>query len=186
VNWVDATLIVALALFGLRGYFRGLFREVLSLAGLAVGLVVAGRNYETVAALGEPYWNVSPLIHKGAAYIAIFFAVYFLFSLIGWLLHRSEKLLFLQTLNRIGGIAIGVGKGAALAALILFFAATASWLPHGARDKISGALLATPLSWVAEELIRAGKETMFPKPSGAAQTSASGFLFQKYAHDQTG
>jgi len=177
VNWVDATLIVALALFGLRGYFRGLFREVLSLAGLAVGLVLAGRNYETIAALGEPYWNISPLIHKGAAYIAIFFAVYFVFSLIGWLLHRSEKFLFLQTLNRIGGIAVGVGKGTALAALILFFAATASWLPHGARDKISGALLATPLSWVAEELIRAGKETMFPKPSGAAQISASGFLF---------
>lgn len=177
MNWVDATLIVALTLFGLRGYFRGLFREVLSLAGLAVGLVVAGRNYETVAALGESYWNISPLIHKGAAYIAIFFAVYFLFNLIGWLLHRSEKLLFLQTLNRIGGIAAGVAKGAALAALILFFAATATWLPHGARDKISGALLATPLSWFAEELIRAGKETMFPKSSSPAQMSASGFVF---------
>ncbi len=171
------TLVVALALFGLRGYFRGLFREVLSLAGLAVGLVVAGRNYEIVAAYVETYWKISPLILKGAAYIGIFFVVYFLFSLIGWLLHRSEKLLFLQTLNRIGGIAVGIGKGAALAALILFFAATATWLPHGARDKISGALLATPLSWVAEEIIRAGKETMFPKPGGAAQISASGFLF---------
>lgn len=177
MNWVDVILIVALALFGLRGYFRGLFREVLSLAGLAVGLVVAGRHYETVAALGEAYWKVSPLILKGAAYIAIFFAVYFLLSLIGWLLHRSEKFLFLQTFNRIGGIAIGIGKGAALAALILFYAATASWLPHGARDTISGAALAPPLSWVGEELIRAGKEAMFPKPSGAAQMSASGFLF---------
>ena len=176
MNWVDLTLIVALALFGLRGYFRGLFREIMSLAGLGVGLVVAARNYETVAAFGQAYWKISPLILKGAAYIAIFFAVYFLFSSIGWLLHRSEKFLFLQTLNRIGGIAVGVGKGAALAALILFFAATASWLPHGARDKISGALLAAPLSWVAEELIRAGKETMFPKPSGAPPMSASGFL----------
>lgn len=170
------TLIVALALFGLRGYFRGLFREVLSLAGLGVGFVVAGRHYETVAALGETYWNVSPLILKGAAYIALFFFVYFLFSSVGWLLHRSEKFLFLQTLNRIGGIAVGIGKGAALAALLLFFAATASWLPHSARDKISGALLATPLSWVAEEIIRAGKETMFPKPGGAARLSASDLL----------
>ena len=177
MNWVDATLIVALALFGLRGYFRGLFRETLSLAGLAVGLVLAGRNYEAVAAYGERYWNISPLIHKGAAYIAIFFAVYFLFSLIGWLLHRSEKLLFLQTVNRIGGIAVGVGKGTALAALILFFAATASWLPHEAREKISGALLATPLSQFAEEIIRAGKATIFPKPSGEARTSKISFSF---------
>jgi membrane protein required for colicin V production len=177
VNWVDVTLIFTLALFGLRGYFRGLFREVLSLAGLAGGLVVAGRNYQLIAAYGEAYWNISPLFLKGASYVALFFVVYFLFSLIGWLLHRSEKLLFLQTLNRIGGIAVGIGKGTVLAALILFFAATASWLPHGARENISGALLATPLSQVAEELIRAGKATIYPKLSGEARTSEIGFLF---------
>ncbi len=177
MNWVDVTLIVALALFGLRGYFRGFFREVLSIAGLVVGLFVAVRYYETVAALGEHYWNISPLILKGAAYIAIFFVVYFLFNAVGWLLHRSEKLLFLQTLNRVGGIAVGMGKGAVLAALMVFFAGSASWLPHGARDKISGALLASPLTWVAEEIIRTGKERLFPKQSGKARTSEIGFLF---------
>ena len=170
------TLIIALALFGLRGYFRGLFREVLSIAGLVVGLLVAVR-YETVAAHGAPYWNISPVILKGAAYIAIFFVVYFLFNAVGWLLHRSEKLLFLQTLNRVGGIAVGMGKGTVLAALMVFFAGSASWLPHGARDKIGGALLASPLTWVAEEIIRAGKEKMFPKQSGEARTSEIGFLF---------
>ena len=177
MNWVDVTLIAALALFGLRGYFRGLFREAMSLAGLGVGIVAAGRYYETAAAFGDSHWNLSPLVLKGGAYIAIFFVVYFLFSAVGWLLHRSEKFLFLQTLNRVGGIAVGVGKGTALAALIVFFAATASWMPRGTRDTISGALLTAPLSWVAEELIRTGKETMFPKPAGAAQLSASGFLF---------
>lgn len=176
MNWVDVTLLVALALFGLRGYFRGLFREVLSLGGLAAGLLVAARNYEIVAAYGKSYWNISPLLLKGAAYVALFFAVFFLFNLIGWLLHRSATLLFLQTLNRIGGIAVGLIKGAAVAALILFFAATASWLPHGARDEISGAFFTSPLTWVAEEIIRAGKETMFPKPGGPGQVSGGGFL----------
>ena len=177
MNWVDVTLIVALALFGLRGYFRGLFREATSLAGLGVGIVAAGRYYETVAALGESHWSLSPLILKGGAYIAIFFVVYFLFSAVGWLLHRSEKFLFLQTLNRIGGIAVGLGKGTAVAALIVFFAATASWMPSGTRDTISGALLTPPLSRVGEEIIRAGKKAMYPKPAGTAQLSASGFLF---------
>ena len=177
MNWVDVTLIIVLALFGLRGYFRGLFREVLSIAGLVVGLLVAVRYYETVAAHGAPYWNISPVILKGAAYIAIFFVVYFLFNAVGWLLHRSEKLLFLQTLNRVGGIAVGMGKGTVLAALMVFFAGSASWLPHGARDKIGGALLAPPLTWVAEEIIRAGKERMYPKPSGEARISEIGFLF---------
>ena len=176
MNWVDVTLIVALALFGLRGYFRGLFREVLSIAGLVVGLLVAVRFYETVAALGEAYWNISPLILKGVAYIAIFFVVYFLFNAVGWLLHHSEKLLFLQTLNRVGGIAVGMGKGAVLAALMVFFAGSASWLPHGARDKISGALLASPLTWVAEEIIRAGKERLFPQAKRRGANIGDRFL----------
>jgi hypothetical protein len=64
-----------------------------------------------------------------------------------------------------------------LAALMVFFAGSASWLPHGARDKISGALLASPLTWVAEEIIRTGKERLFPKQSGKARTSEIGFLF---------
>lgn len=175
MNWVDVTLLVALALFGLRGYFRGLFRELLSIAGLVVGFIVTVRYYEAVAAHGASYWKVSPLILNGAAFVAIFFVVYFLFSAVGWLLHHSEKLLFLQTLNRIGGIAVGVGKGAVLAALMVFFAGSASWLPRGARDEIGAALLASPLSRIAEEILRAGKERMYPMQGGAARTSAEPF-----------
>ena len=175
MNWVDLTVLAVLALFGLRGYFRGLFREIFSVAGLVVGFVVTVRYYETVAALGGSFWSISPLILKGAAYVAIFFVVYFFFNSAGWLLHRSEKALFLQTLNRIGGIAVGIGKGAAVTALMVFFAGSASWLPHAARDKINGALLAPPLSRVAEEIIRAGKKRIFPAQGGESASADAPF-----------
>ncbi|HTN69926.1 MAG TPA: CvpA family protein [Methylomirabilota bacterium] len=163
MNWIDLTLLTVLALFGLRGYFRGLFREAFSLAGLVAGFMMAVRYDDPVAALGQTYWNLPPLILKGAAFIAIFFVVYFLFNTAGWLLHQSEKLFFLQILNRIGGIAVGIGKGAAVVALIVSFVSQASWLPTSTRDKLDGAYLVSPLSHLAGGLIRIGKEKLLPK-----------------------
>lgn len=161
MNWVDLILIAVLALFGLRGFFRGLFREVFSLAGLIVGFMVAVAYDQRIAAFLAGHWQVSPLFLKGAAFVAIFFSVYLVFSLAGWLLHRSEKLLFLQTLNRSGGVAIGVGKGAALTALAILLLTSAAWLPQSARDKLDGSYLSAPLTQLAENLLRIGKEKIF-------------------------
>lgn len=169
MNLVDPILLVILFLFGLRGYFKGLFREIFSLAGLVAGFVMAVRYDETVAAVAESYWKISPIVLKGAAFVAVFFVVYFLFSLIGWLLHHSEKLLFLNTINRIGGVAVGVGKGTAFAALIVFVIASTSWIPLPARKQLQDSYLVPPLSRLAEVIIRLGKEKLFLNDSAHAQ-----------------
>ena len=171
MNWIDLTLLAVLALFGIRGYFRGLFREAFSLVGLVLGFILAVRYGEPLASFGGTYWKLSPLILKGAAFVAIFFVIYFLLNLVGWLLHHSEKILFLQTLNRAGGVAIGIGKGIAMTALVVFFVSSASWLPHWTRDKLDGSYLASPLSRFAEGMIRLGKEKLFLKGAGEAQAS---------------
>ena len=171
MNWVDPILVVVLALFGLRGYFRGLFREFFSLAGLLAGFILAVTFAGTVASYGGAMWNISPLLLKGAAFVVIFFLVYFLLNIAGWLLHRSEKMLFLKTVNRTGGIAIGVGKGAAFAALAVFILSQTSWLPHSTRDNFDGSYLVTPLSRLAENIIRIGKEKIFySEPSERASS----------------
>ena len=172
VNWVDLIVIAVLALFGLRGFFRGLFREVLSLAGLIVGFMVAVAYDQPAASYIAMHWKISPLFLKGAAFVTIFFLVYFLFSLAGWLLHRSEKLLFLQTLNRSGGVAVGVGKGIALTALVLFLLSSAAWLPQPARDNLGRSYFIAPLSELAESLVRIGKQKLFPNEN-AGQISST-------------
>jgi membrane protein required for colicin V production len=161
VSWIDPILIGVLVLFGLRGFFRGLYREFFSIAGLVTGFLLAVTYARPVAAYAEATWRISPLILKGSAFVAIFFVVYFLMSAAGWLLHRSERLLFLKTLNRAGGIAIGVSKGAALTALAVFFLNQASWLPRPTRDNFDGSYLVPPLSYLAESLIRLGKARIF-------------------------
>jgi membrane protein required for colicin V production len=158
VNTVDIILLCFLFLFALRGYVKGFFREIFSLAGLIVGFMAAARYNHTVATLSQEYWETSPFVLKGASFVAIFFAVYLCFNLLGWLFHHSEKFLFLQTLNRAGGIVIGIGKGAAVMALIVFFMSSASWIPASASEKIKTSVLTPSLSRLAELIIRVGKE----------------------------
>ena len=131
--------------------------------------MMAVRYDEPVAALGESYWKISPILMKGAAFVAVFFVVYFLFNLVGWLLHHSERILLLHTVNRIGGVAVGLGKGTAFAALAVFFFASASWIPLPAREQIQDSYLVPPLSRLAEGMVRLGKERLFPNGSDQAQ-----------------
>jgi membrane protein required for colicin V production len=159
-NWIDLTVIAVLSLFGLRGYFRGLFREVLSLIGLLAGFFIASRYSDAAADWAAAYWKLTPFLLKGIAFIALFFAVHFLFNLAGWLLHRSAGVLFLKTVNRVGGVAMGIGKGTAIVALLVLFLTSASWLPGSTRAKLEGALLIGPLSQLGGGILRMGKERL--------------------------
>jgi membrane protein required for colicin V production len=177
VNIVDIILLSLLFLFGLRGYVKGFFREIFSIAGLIVGFMAAARYNHTVATLTEEYWKISALILKGASFIAIFFAIYLSFNLLGWFIHHSEKFLFLQTLNRAGGIVIGIGKGAAVMALIVFFMSSAAWIPSSASEKIKTSVLVPSFSRLAEVIIRVGKERILtPEDNRVRLLSQTGAL----------
>jgi membrane protein required for colicin V production len=168
VNVIDSTLVVLIALFALRGYFKGLFREGFSLAGLLLGFMVAVRYDEALATR----WiqdSAFPLIAlKAAAFIAIFLAIFCLFSLAGWLLQRSIKILFLKTVSRTGGAVLGLAKGTAIVALAVFIAASATWTPRIVKQKLDASYLAPPLRYFAEGLIEVGKVNLLPQETPGA------------------
>jgi len=177
VNWIDLILIGMLALFGLRGFFRGLFREIFSLLGLIAGFIMAVALLGPGAAYAAQFWKAPPLFLKGAVFVAIFFVVYFVFSVIGWLLHRSERLLFLKTLNRAGGIAVGLGKGAAIIALAIFFLSDAAWLPKSKQETLQDSYLVSPLSRFARTLIRIGTDSLRSAADGEHAALRAGARF---------
>jgi membrane protein required for colicin V production len=129
VSILDSVLLFFLSLFAIRGYFKGLFREVFSLLGLFLGFTAAVFYNGLVSALWRESWGFSPLIGKALSFIAIFFVVYILLSMTGLLIHRSTGLL-LTGFNRAGGILFGTLKGAAFLALILFFIKSYSIVPE--------------------------------------------------------
>jgi len=135
---------------------------------MVVGFMVAVRYDQQVAVLGGLYLDLSPLILKVASFVTIFFFVYFLFAMVGWVLHRAAKVLFLHTLNRLGGIAVGLGKGAAITALVISFVASSAWLPRSTKAHLEASYLGPPLSQLAEGMIRVGREKLFPRENGRA------------------
>jgi membrane protein required for colicin V production len=169
MNWIDVTLLVVLLLFGLRGYFRGFFREVFSLLGLAAGFIGAARYADSAAGIIASYWAAPAILVKVLGFVLCFFFIYVLFNLVGWLLHRSAKALLLQTANRFGGIVLGVGKGVALAALAVFTVSSTSLMPPAARQKLEQSYLASPLANLADTLIRFGKSKIFIQERGQAR-----------------
>ena len=163
VNWIDVILACVLALFGLRGFFRGFFRELFSLLGLIAGFILAVEFAQSAANYAAQLWNLAPLFLKGGAFIAIFFIAYSAFNLIGWLLHRSESLLFIKSLNRAGGVLVGLGKGAAILALVIFFLVNAGSASKVNTETSRGSYLLPPLSRFAEGIIRIGKQQVLTR-----------------------
>jgi membrane protein required for colicin V production len=177
LNIVDLILTAFLFLFALRGLFRGLFRESFSLVGLFLGFVVAIRYDEFLATLWKGYWKISPTILRAICFVVLFFVVYFLSNLVGLLLHNSARLLFLQTINRVGGIAIGLGKGAVLLSLVLFFVSLSSWMPEKMRKNMDGSYLVPPLRWLGVKLVQVARPDFLKREeAGPVRRAASPFF----------
>ena len=152
MNIVDAVLAAVLCVFAVRGYVKGLFREVFALLGLSVGLIVSVRYYEQVS-LWVDSWPYSPLILQVIVFVLLFFLVYIALNWVGHLLHRSADRMFLGGLNRLGGLLVGGSKGALFLGVGLFFAISHSWVPPDYQQQFGKAALVRPLfgfgAWAA-------------------------------------
>ena len=144
VNIVDAVLAAVLCLFAVRGYAKGLFREVFALLGLSVGFIVAVRYYDQ-ASLWVDSWPYSPLILNVLAFLVLFFLAYIGLNWVGHLLHRSADRFFLSGFNRLGGLLVGGSKGAVFVGVVLFIAISQSWVPQKLQQPLATATLVGPL-----------------------------------------
>ena len=173
MNSVDPILLVLLSLFALRGYFKGLFREAFSLLGLFVGFMVAVRYDEPLATLWADTWKSSYFVLRAITFVALFFVTYFSLNLVGWLLHRSASLLFLQGINRLGGIALGMGKGAAVLALGVFLLISSPFMSQKMKERMDRSYLVPLLNQLGHGLLRLGKANL-PAPGDSRAPDRDG------------
>ena len=160
MNIIDSILLLLLSLFGLRGYFKGLFRETFSLLGLVLGFVASLRYNEFLAALLAAYQYLPPVAVRPVSFIGLFILVYLAFGLVGWLLHRFARFLLLHGVDRVGGILVGAGKGVAVLALFLFLLSVFPLLPRPVADQIKSSYLAPPLVHAAGGILKTRKESI--------------------------
>lgn len=111
------SLIIGLAL--LRGLFRGVVREVSSLAALAAGFVLAGRYAQDIAGSVQKLVSNAQLA-SGLSYVGVFLATFIAVVFLGALVRKTLHAVFLGWADRIGGGFFGLAKGLVISCLLLF------------------------------------------------------------------
>ncbi len=118
MNILDIVIIAAVLFFLIRGIFRGIIREIGSLAGVVLGIWLGNLYHPQVADFLKsflPPGKFLPLI----AFALIFLLVLVICNVLGWLFKKLFQKIFLGWVDRILGAGLALIKGILLSYLII-------------------------------------------------------------------
>ena len=117
MNWLDIVLIVVIGIAAFIGLRKGIIKMALTLAGLIVGIVVAGRYYASFSQyltfISSPTWA------KVAAFTIIFIGIMMIAALLARLLESTASVIMMGWANRLVGAILGFILGALFCGVIL-------------------------------------------------------------------
>jgi membrane protein required for colicin V production len=135
VNWLDIVIVIALIISIFAGLMLGFIKAALSLAGIVVGVILAGNFYKELAGVLTFISNQS--IANIAAFIIIFIAVILVATLVAILLSAAIRAMTLRWVDRVGGAIFGLLTGAIFISAIL-----AIIVKYFGEGLVTGSLLA--------------------------------------------
>ncbi len=118
MNWLDVVLLVILGVTVVVGLIRGFLRQIIGIAAVVVGLILAAAYYWGIAEVLKTFIR-SELVANFLGFAFIFVAVLVLGGLVGYLLTKAMKgpLAFV---NRFFGGALGLVKGILVCGVFVF------------------------------------------------------------------
>lgn len=117
MNWLDIIIIVLIIIPTFIGLKVGIIKSILSLAGVIIGIILAGQYH---ASLGEHLTFISSASLAGiVAFAIILVAVMIVAAVLGSVLQWITKVVMLGWINRLGGAAFGFIMGALFCSTIL-------------------------------------------------------------------
>lgn len=117
-NWLDIVFLVILIISLVLGIVKGLMRQVIGLAAVLLGLVLAIVYYPYVSELYFR-WIESHVLCQFLGFITIFIAVLCLGWLVSWLLSKIIKGP-IKFLNHVLGGGLGFLKGVLICGILVF------------------------------------------------------------------
>lgn len=150
MNWLDIVLIVVLVIPALVGLRRGLIKAALSLAGLIVGVILAGNFYGSVSGLFG--FTNNQEVANILAFALILVLVIVAATVLARLLKFAVSVVMLSWVDHLGGAVFGfllgaIFLGALLATWVQFFGiglVTESFLAGVLLDKFPLVLALLP------------------------------------------
>ena len=135
MNLIDIIILSILCFFAVKGLVRGLVNEASSLAGLLAGGWLAYRFYPMLAAPIKSVLHLPTHLSSFLAFIIILLITGICAHIIGNVITAALRLVMLGSLNRLGGLLIGVAEGALLLCMVFSIAAS-GFMPEKIRSKI--------------------------------------------------
>lgn len=129
MNFVDIAILIVLVTFLVKGIWRGLLREVCSFVGLLAGAFLAFRFSGSIAGWMTESLQLPAKLCAAAAFLILFLAIIVFFAVLGYVLSRFVRLLFLGGLNRVAGGLFGLAEGALLLSLVMFAVSSGGFSP---------------------------------------------------------
>jgi membrane protein required for colicin V production len=159
MNIFDILILVILVAFALKGLLRGLMKELCTLVGLVAGALLAFHFHQPLAASMQTAFSLPQQLCAILAFLAIFLLTMLLFSLVGMVLSRYVKLMYVGGLNRVAGGLFGLIQGLIVISLLVY-ALTLRPLPAGLDTQLEVSVLAPPFIQLGEQVFAGSSEFM--------------------------
>ncbi len=140
MSWLDLVIVVVLAVGAFFGLRMGIIKAVLSLAGVIVGVVLAGQYYVALADV-LPFFSETSNVAKVVAFAIILIGVMIVAVVLARLLKWAASVMMLGWVNHLGGAVFGLALGAIFCSALL--AIWVKWM--GAGDTITESMIAPVL-----------------------------------------
>ena len=115
---LDILVVVILVLFLIRGAMRDVTRQLFSLIGITLSLLIASQSFSW-AILHLPIVNSPGFAQSIWAFVIIFLLLTFILSVLFWLIRMLLNRLHPSIIERLASAFLGLVKGALIGCLIL-------------------------------------------------------------------
>jgi membrane protein required for colicin V production len=117
-NWLDWTLAAVVVVSAACAFQKGFVRELISLAALVAGVIIAVRGYGRASAWFEDLTR-SHQMAEGVAFLALFFGTLLLGAVLAGIAAKLIKKAGVQTFDRFLGGLFGLVRGLAVDCVLL-------------------------------------------------------------------
>jgi membrane protein required for colicin V production len=139
MSWLDIVLLIIIVIPTLIGLRIGIIKAVLTVAGVIVGVVLAGHYYQALA--GAMTFISQPAIANVVAFAIILIGVMLVASIAASMITKIISAVLLGWVNRLGGAVLGFIVGGIFCGAVLTM-----WVKFlGIGDSISSSALANLL-----------------------------------------
>jgi membrane protein required for colicin V production len=146
MNPFDTIITIILGYCLIRGFFRGLIKEISSIIGVMGGFY-AGYTYYLNISKPLSAWISNPAYAKILGFMLLFCGVFIFVSILGVIIKYLMNIAFLGWVDRICGVFFGIAKGILICSVLLMI--LTAFLPKG-TPMIKDSLLAPHVSRVSE------------------------------------